>query len=163
MTFRDLTHPRRRREGLLSLFTNRHILFRVHPPAITDASEVPQCYRMTSRTRRRAGLLFPSNPGRTHEPPSTCGLKIVGKIRMRLTPLLNHYWNVPLYVTSRGLTTSRIPYGERSFELWFDFIQHQLVLDTSDGISKKLPSGAHAGSDFHAKCMTRCSVLPTST
>ena len=65
--------------------------------------------------------------------------QIVGKIRMRLTPLVNHYWNVPLYVTSRGLTTSRIPYGERSFELWFDFIQHQLVLDTSDGISKKLP------------------------
>ena len=48
--------------------------------------------------------------------------QIVGKIRMLLTPLVNHYWNVPLYVTSRGLTTSRIPYGERSFELWFDFI-----------------------------------------
>ena len=80
--------------------------------------------------------------------------QIVGKIRMRLTPLVNHYWNVPLYVTSRGLTTSRIPYGERSFELWFDFIQHQLVLDTSDGISKKLPLEPIAVSDFYAKCMT---------
>jgi hypothetical protein len=73
---------------------------------------------------------------------------------MRLTPLVNHYWNVPLYVTSRGLTTSRIPYGERSFELWFDFIQHQLVLDTSDGISKKLPLEPMPVSDFYAKCMT---------
>ena len=80
--------------------------------------------------------------------------QIVGKIRMRLTPLVNHYWNVPLYVTSRGLTTSRIPYGERSFELWFDFIQHQLVLDTSDGISKKLPLEPMPVSDFYAKCMT---------
>ena len=58
--------------------------------------------------------------------------QIVGKIRMRLTPLVNHWWNVPLYVTARGLTTSCIPYGERSFELRFDFIHHQLVLETSD-------------------------------
>jgi len=53
--------------------------------------------------------------------------QIVGKIRLSLTPLVNHWWNVPLYVTSRGLCTSRIPYGERSFELWFDFIQHQQI------------------------------------
>jgi len=64
--------------------------------------------------------------------------QVVGKVRMVLTPVINHWWNVPLYVTTRGLTTSRIPYGERSFELWFDFIRHQLVLDTSDGVQKTL-------------------------
>jgi hypothetical protein len=80
--------------------------------------------------------------------------QIVGKIRMSLTPLVNHYWNVPLYVTARGLTTSRIPYGERSFEVWFDFIEHQLVLEISDGISKKLPLQPVSVADFYAKCIT---------
>jgi hypothetical protein len=65
--------------------------------------------------------------------------QIVGKVRLRLTPVVNHWWNVPLYVTARGLTTSRIPYGERAFEVWFDFIGHQLVLETSDGQRKTLP------------------------
>ena len=46
--------------------------------------------------------------------------QIVGKVRLRLTPLVNHWWNVPLYVTARGLTTTRIPYGKRAFEVWFD-------------------------------------------
>ena len=43
--------------------------------------------------------------------------QVVGKVRLALTPLVNHWWNVPLYVTARGLTTSRIPYGARAFEL----------------------------------------------
>lgn len=64
--------------------------------------------------------------------------QIVGKVRLGLTPLLNHWWNVPLYLTTRGLTTSRIPYGDRSFEIWFDFIRHQLVLETSEGALKTL-------------------------
>jgi hypothetical protein len=64
--------------------------------------------------------------------------QMVGKVRLRLTPLVNHWWNVPLYVSARGLSTSLIPYGERGFELWFDFIGHRLVLETSDGMSKSL-------------------------
>jgi Family of unknown function (DUF5996) len=79
--------------------------------------------------------------------------QIVGKVRLRLTPLVNHWWNVPLYVTSRGLTTSRIPYGERAFELWFDFIQHQLVLDTSDGLRKTLPLEPRSVAEFYQKFM----------
>ena len=47
--------------------------------------------------------------------------QIVGKVRLRLTPVVNHWWNIPLYVTARGLTTSRIPYGERAFELCFRY------------------------------------------
>jgi hypothetical protein len=79
--------------------------------------------------------------------------QIVGKIRMRLTPLVNHWWNVPLYVTTRGLTTSRVPYGDRSFELWFDFVRHQLVLETSDGVTRKLPLEAMAVAEFYLRCM----------
>jgi hypothetical protein len=78
--------------------------------------------------------------------------QIVGKIRLRLTPLINHWWNVPLYVTARGLTTSCIPYGERSFELRFDFIRHQLVLETSDAIVKALPLRPFAVADFYREC-----------
>jgi hypothetical protein len=75
--------------------------------------------------------------------------QIVGKVRLALTPLVNHWWNVPLYVTPRGLTTSIIPYGERSFELRFDFLKHQLVLETSDGALKTLPLAPKSVADFY--------------
>ena len=78
--------------------------------------------------------------------------QIVGKIRMRLTPIVNHWWNVPLYVTVRGLTTSCIPYRDRSFELRFDFIHHQLVLETSDAIVKSLPLEHRTVADFYQQC-----------
>lgn len=71
--------------------------------------------------------------------------QIVGKVRLSLTPLMNHWWNVPLYVSARGLTTSRISYGERSFELWFDFIRHQLVLETSEGVVKTVQLAPRTG------------------
>jgi len=80
--------------------------------------------------------------------------QIIGKIRMMLTPLINHWWNVPLYVTARGLTTSCIPYRERSFELRFDFIRHQLVLETSDGIVKNLPLAPRSVAEFYAECLS---------
>ena len=79
--------------------------------------------------------------------------QIVGKVRLALTPLVNHWWNVPLYVSARGLTTSRIPYQERAFELWFDFIAHELVLETSDGQVKKLPLGPRTVADFYSEVM----------
>src|SRR5215472_10526876 len=75
--------------------------------------------------------------------------QIVGKVRLALTPLVNHWWNVPLYVTSRGLTTSRIPYGDRSFELRFDFVEHNLVLETNEGITKKLDLAPRTVADFY--------------
>ena len=59
--------------------------------------------------------------------------QIVGKIRLGLAPLVNHWWNAALYVNTRGLTTSPIPYDGRDFELQFDFLNHQLELRTSDG------------------------------
>jgi len=79
--------------------------------------------------------------------------QIVGKVRLRLTPLVNHWWNVPFYVTARGLTTSRIPYGQRAFELWFDFIAHELVLETTDGMRKSLPLAPRSVAEFYAEFM----------
>lgn len=79
--------------------------------------------------------------------------QMVGKVRLRLTPLVNHWWNVPLYVTARGLTTSRIPYGERAFELSFDFIGHELALETTDGIRKTLALAPRSVADFYAELM----------
>lgn len=80
--------------------------------------------------------------------------QIVGKIRLALTPLVNHWWNVPLYVNARGLTTSRIPYGESAFELTFDFIEHHLVLEKSDGLVKTLPLKPCSVADFYRECMS---------
>lgn len=79
--------------------------------------------------------------------------QMVGKVRLALTPLVNHWWNVPLYVSARGLTTSPIPYGERSFELRFDFLKHQLLLETSDGALKSLPLAPMSVADFYQEFM----------
>lgn len=79
--------------------------------------------------------------------------QIVGKIRLRLTPLINHWWNVPLYVTARGLSTSRIPYGDRAFEMSFDFTRHQLVLEMSDGDVKSLPLAPRSVAEFYREVM----------
>jgi Family of unknown function (DUF5996) len=79
--------------------------------------------------------------------------QIVGKVRLRLTPLVNHWWNVPLYVTAHGLTTSRIPYGGRTFEILFDFVRHQLVLETSDGILESLPLIPRSVADSYVEFM----------
>lgn len=79
--------------------------------------------------------------------------QMVGKVRLALTPLVNHWWNVTLYVTARGLTTSVMPYGERSFELRFDFLKHQLVLETNDGALNTLPLKAQSVADFYQEFM----------
>jgi Family of unknown function (DUF5996) len=65
--------------------------------------------------------------------------QIVGKIRLALTPWINHSWHVTLYLTSRGLTTSPIPHGLHSFEIRFDFISHDLRILKSDGALRVLP------------------------
>ena len=80
--------------------------------------------------------------------------QIVGKIRLETTPLVNHWWNVPLYVSARGLTTSPMPYGERVFEIEFDFIDHQLRIDCSDGAGTKLNLRAQSVADFYEELIT---------
>jgi hypothetical protein len=79
--------------------------------------------------------------------------QIVGKVRLALTPLVNHWWNVPLYLGARGLTTSLIPYRDAAFELYFDFIDHQLALSTSDGSRRTLPLLSRSVADFYGEVM----------
>ena len=79
--------------------------------------------------------------------------QIVGKVRLALTPLINHWWNVPLYVNARGLTTSAIPRGQRAFELQFDFIDHKLALLTSDGGVRTLPLASKSVAEFYREFM----------
>ncbi|MBO8192995.1 hypothetical protein ITI46_15165 [Streptomyces oryzae] len=64
--------------------------------------------------------------------------QVVGKMRLAHAPLVNHWWQVTLYVTPRGLSTSTIPYGTGAFEIEFDFIDHQLGIRTSEGTVRRL-------------------------
>jgi Family of unknown function (DUF5996) len=79
--------------------------------------------------------------------------QVVGKIRLAQTPWLNHSWHVPLYVTVKGLTTSAIPYGHRSFDVQFDFQQHVLDITVSDGTSKRLPLRPQSVAEFFRMVM----------
>ncbi len=79
--------------------------------------------------------------------------QMVGKVRLGLTPLVNHWWNVPLYVSAKGLTTSRIPYRDRAFEMWFDFRRHQLVLETSDDTVKSISLRPRSVANFYGEFM----------
>jgi uncharacterized protein DUF5996 len=79
--------------------------------------------------------------------------QIVGKIRLTLTPWTNHSWHVTLYVTSRGLTTLPIPHGVCTFEIQFDFIDHQLLVDKSDGARRKLELKPQSVAEFYQTLM----------
>jgi len=85
--------------------------------------------------------------------------QIVGKIRMALTPAVNHWWHVPLYVTPRGLSTSSIPYGDRPFELGFDFVEHRLRLTSSDGGARALPLGPRSVATFYREVLAMVGEL----
>jgi hypothetical protein len=85
--------------------------------------------------------------------------QIVGKIRLALTPLENHWWNVPLYVTPRGLTTSAIPYGDRLFQIDFDFISHLLLIETTDGSVKTFALRPCSVAEFYKEIMTTLGSL----
>ncbi len=75
--------------------------------------------------------------------------QIVGKTRLALAPMENHWWQVALYVTERGLTTSPIPSGDRTFAVDFDFLQHNLSVTTSDGAARTLPLTPRSVADFY--------------
>jgi hypothetical protein len=76
--------------------------------------------------------------------------QIVGKVRLALSPHMNHWWEVPLYVNSRGLTTSAIPYRGGSFEVQFDFIDDRLKIQTSWGTSQTMALAPQSVADFYA-------------
>ncbi|MCW3476650.1 DUF5996 family protein [Limobrevibacterium gyesilva] len=79
--------------------------------------------------------------------------QIVGKIRLALTPWVNHSWHSTLYVTVRGLGTSPIPYGDRSFSIDFDFIDHHLVISDSRGALRRIALRPRSVADFYAVVM----------
>jgi len=80
-------------------------------------------------------------------------LQIVGKIRMELSPWRNHSWNVPLYVTARGLTTSPLRWGPRDFKIDFDFIDHQLIVAASDSSVRRLRLEPRTVASFYEETM----------
>jgi len=79
--------------------------------------------------------------------------QVVGKIRLALTPWLNHSWHVPFYVTARGLTTSPIYYGQRSLEIEFDFNEHVLDFVTSDGERRRMTLEPRTVAEFYDTVM----------
>jgi hypothetical protein len=85
--------------------------------------------------------------------------QIVGKVRLALTPKSNHWWNVPLYVSARGLTTSPIPYARDAFEIQFDFIDHKLLIDRCDGRQKQMALEPRTVADFYEEFMSRLGEL----
>lgn len=85
--------------------------------------------------------------------------QIVGKVRLAQSPWINHSWHVTLYVTTRGLTTSPIPYGDRTFQIDFDFIDHQVIVQTSDGLSGRIPLQPQSVATFYASLMAELGKL----
>lgn len=79
--------------------------------------------------------------------------QIVGKVRMELSPFLNHWWHVTLYVTPRGLTTSAIPYHGSTFDVTFDFLEHNLFIRTSEGTTRALPLIPRSVAAFYREFM----------
>ncbi len=85
--------------------------------------------------------------------------QIVGKVRLALSPPINHWWHVPLYINARGLTTSLIPYNQHSFEVQFDFLDHNLLILIDDGTNKILPLMPRSVATFYDEFMTALHTL----
>lgn len=81
-------------------------------------------------------------------------IQIVGKIQLKLTPIINHWWNVTLFVTARGLTTSVMNYDNRLVQMNFDFIDHLLRIETDDGRTKSIALRPRSVADFYREVMT---------
>ena len=86
-------------------------------------------------------------------------VQIVGKVRLAVTPWLNHSWHATLYVTARGLTTSPVPHGERAFQIGLDFIDHRLAVQASDGSAGGFALEPRSVAAFHALLMAELDRL----
>jgi hypothetical protein len=85
--------------------------------------------------------------------------QIVGKIRLVQSPWVNHSWHVPLYLTARGLTTTPIRYDPRIFQIDFDFIDHRLLIQTSDGAARSIALKPRSVADFHREVFAQLAEL----
>jgi hypothetical protein len=104
---------------------------------------------------------WPSLPETWPDTRSTLHLwtQIVGKVRLELSPPQNHFWHSTLYVTAHGLTTSPMPYGTESFQIDFDFVNHQLLIDTSWGPRQVVALEPKSVADFYAEVMAALAAL----
>lgn len=85
--------------------------------------------------------------------------QVVGKVRLAQTPLINHWWNVVLYVTCRGLSTSPMPHGTRLFAIDFDFVEHRLYVEDADGNRRSFALQPMTVADFYRRTMTALDEL----
>ena len=85
--------------------------------------------------------------------------QMVGKVRLALAPLVNHWWNVAFYVTPRGLTTSTIHYRDKAFEIQFDFIKHQLLINCDNGATAAISLVPCSVADFYRRFQTTLGEL----
>jgi hypothetical protein len=88
--------------------------------------------------------------------------QIVGKVRLKLCPVVNHWWNAPFYITARGMTTSAMPYEGRAIEVQFDFIEHKILIETSEGRVVSMAMEPQSVADFYKKFMATLSELGVS-
>src|SRR5438445_10763941 len=79
--------------------------------------------------------------------------QVVGKVRLALEPMINHWWQVTLYVSARGLTTSIMPTGDRGLEIEFDFVDHVLDLRATDGARRQVPLEPRSVASFYQATM----------
>src|SRR5260370_32888813 len=87
--------------------------------------------------------------------------QIIGKIRLAREPWLNHSGHVVLYITPRGLTTSPIPDGTRTFQIELDFLDHALRISTSDGAQRQFALAGHSFATFHPAVRAELATLGT--
>jgi hypothetical protein len=80
--------------------------------------------------------------------------QVVGKIRLTLAPPVNHWWHCALHLSANGLTTTAIPYQDKLFEIEFDFIEHKLVIRTSDKVTRSFPLRPRSVADFYQELMS---------
>ena len=85
--------------------------------------------------------------------------QVIGKIRTVQMPWINHSWHTTLYVTPRGLTTLAMPHGQRTFQIEFDFVDHQLVVTSSDGPSRVIKLEPMSVADFYGQVMSSLEKL----
>ena len=108
---------------------------------------------------------WPPLPWKEWEPTATTlhlWTQIVGKIRLALTPLQNHWWNVPLYLTARGLTTSAMFYQGALLDIEFDFVSHELHFRISSGANLSVPLRPQSVADFYREFLLGLKVLGVS-
>jgi hypothetical protein len=124
------------------------------PPLKSTASPAPARPRRSSPESRRAkaGDPWPALPLASWK--DTCDTlhlwtQIVGKVKLALSPFVNHWWHVALYVSPRGLTTGHVPWRAGHFAMTFDFVAHELRIETSDGAESRLHLRPRSVADFY--------------